>query len=211
MFFTVRASSLGQSNEDEDHFFRFLVVCQLESDWHWQQRYWQVLQMMAAPYVAYFVGILATAIVSLIVYVLMKLMVLISGSVAGRSRQPNPCFTKPQIFLLLCWVPSAVSLMSGESMINLKGLNLLFLFFFRTNTLTIFSAIILFGTLVIIGEWFSSWVSGITSWNSGWTMMILYKILSVHKSQRPAWTQDLNLPIRVMAFGIYIIIAMRSV
>jgi len=39
-------------------------------------------------------------------------------------------------------------------------------------------------------------------------MVLLYKRLTVTKTTRPKWTMDLNLPLRIIGFGIYIIIAM---
>jgi len=61
-----------------------------------------------------------------------------------------------------------------------------------TNTLTIYSAIILFATLVTIV----------------WTMFLLYKRLTMTKAELPKWTMDLSLPFRIIGFGFYIIIAM---
>ncbi|PPQ79522.1 hypothetical protein CVT25_003404 [Psilocybe cyanescens] len=129
MFFTVRASSQGLPNNDEDHFFRL----------------WG---MLAAPYLAYLVGILATAAVG----------------------AANPEHVSRNRRFFYCSVESLP----------------------LTNTLTVASAIILFTALVAVV----------------WTMVILYRRLSRSKQERSQWTMDLSLPIRIMGFGVYIIIAM---
>lgn len=63
-----------------------------------------------------------------------------------------------------------------------------------TNTLTTFSAIILLLTTVTIV----------------WTAVLIYKRLMITtvKAMRPKWTMDLNLPLRIIGFGFYTIIAM---
>lgn len=61
-----------------------------------------------------------------------------------------------------------------------------------TNTLTIFSASILLSTSVVVV----------------WTMVLLYKHLSVDKATRPKWTMDLSLPLRIIGFGIYTTVAL---
>jgi len=63
-----------------------------------------------------------------------------------------------------------------------------------TSTLTIFSAITLFSTLVFIV----------------WTVVILFRRwqLSRDRGFHLKWTVDLSLPIRIIAFGVYIIAAM---
>jgi len=61
-----------------------------------------------------------------------------------------------------------------------------------TDSLTLFSAIILFSTFIFIS----------------WTIVLIYKRLAVTKDARPKWTMDLSLPLRIITFGLYIIIAM---
>jgi len=61
-----------------------------------------------------------------------------------------------------------------------------------TNTLTVYSAIILLSTTVVVV----------------WTMALLYKHLSIDKAARPKWKMDLSLPVRIIVFGIYTTIAL---
>jgi len=63
-----------------------------------------------------------------------------------------------------------------------------------TNTITIFSAIVLMTATVLMG----------------WTVVLVYRrIMSARKhAPHPRWTVDLNFPFRIMVFGIYIIISM---
>jgi hypothetical protein len=129
MFFTIRAAFFGEEYHNADHFIRLWV-------------------MLASPYVAFFICVLATATVG----------------------AANPLNVSRNRRFFYCSVESSP----------------------LTNTLTLFSAIILLTTLVVIV----------------WTMVLLYKRLTVTKTTRPKWTMDLNLPLRIIGFGIYIIIAM---
>lgn len=87
------------------------------------------------------------------------------------------------------------------------------IFFTRTDSLTLFSAIILFSTFIFISEYLEpSDISVLLAEvSSGWTIVLIYKRLAVTKDARPKWTMDLSLPLRIITFGLYIIIAMRLV
>jgi len=61
-----------------------------------------------------------------------------------------------------------------------------------TNTLTIFSAVVLFATLVF----------------EAWTVVILVKQWNVQKGSTMRRSLELSLPIRILAFGFYITIAL---
>ncbi|KAF8913731.1 hypothetical protein CPB84DRAFT_1832627 [Gymnopilus junonius] len=61
-----------------------------------------------------------------------------------------------------------------------------------TDSLSVFSAIILFSTFIFIT----------------WTAVLIYKRLMVTKDALPKWTMDLSLPLRIIAFGLYTITAM---
>ncbi|KAF8192428.1 hypothetical protein BJ912DRAFT_1094781 [Pholiota molesta] len=63
-----------------------------------------------------------------------------------------------------------------------------------TDTLTIFSAVVLLTATVLIG----------------WTVLLLGRriLLARKHAPRPRWTVDLNFPFRIMGFGIYVIISL---
>ncbi|KAF8165091.1 hypothetical protein B0H34DRAFT_222492 [Crassisporium funariophilum] len=131
MFLTIRAAFFGKECLDENHIGRLWM-------------------MLVAPYVAFFVSILATAIIGAA-----------DPSHVSRSRRFFYC--------------------------SVESLPL-------TNTITIFAAIMLFATLVIIV----------------WTVVILYKQWKSLREtgSRLQWSMDLSLPLRILGFGIYIIVAM---
>ncbi|KIM45952.1 hypothetical protein M413DRAFT_298403 [Hebeloma cylindrosporum] len=130
MFITIRATFYGADDYDRDHVIRLWA-------------------MLIAPYVAFFISVLATAI--------------IGAANPGRISRSRRFF--------YCSVES-------DSL---------------TNTLTIFSAITLFSTLVLIV----------------WTVVLLFRRWQLSKrGSYLKWTVDLSLPLRIIAFGIYIIAAM---
>jgi hypothetical protein len=63
-----------------------------------------------------------------------------------------------------------------------------------TNTISVLSALVLFATLVLIA----------------WTSILLIRRMKFARRHaiRARWTLDLNFPIRIMAFGTYVIIAL---
>ncbi|KAF9481978.1 hypothetical protein BDN70DRAFT_830008 [Pholiota conissans] len=63
-----------------------------------------------------------------------------------------------------------------------------------TNTLTIFSAVVLFTACIFMV----------------WTVVLLYRRIMLAKKHglRPRWTVDLNFPVRILLFGVYVIIAL---
>jgi len=63
-----------------------------------------------------------------------------------------------------------------------------------TNTLSAFSALVLFTTLVFIS----------------WTSLLLFRRIKMARRHavRTRWSLDLNFPVRIMAFGIYVVIAL---
>ncbi|KJA24639.1 hypothetical protein HYPSUDRAFT_162012 [Hypholoma sublateritium FD-334 SS-4] len=62
-----------------------------------------------------------------------------------------------------------------------------------TNTITTFSAVVLMATLILMA----------------YTLSLLYRRIRLARSHasRPRWTLDLNFPVRIMVFGLYVIVA----
>ncbi|KAF9569427.1 hypothetical protein CPC08DRAFT_701915 [Agrocybe pediades] len=134
MFFTIRAAYNGEEYYKVDHFFRTWIL-------------------LSAPYVAYFVAVVATATVGAM-----------DPSRVSRNRR-----------FLYCSVENLA----------------------LTDTLTIYSAIILFATFVMMV----------------WIMVLLYKRLQSMKAlpvhlRSNARKLDLSFPLRILTFGFYIVIAM---
>jgi len=131
MFFNIRAAFFGEEYHGEEHFLRSWV-------------------MLASPYVAFLICVLATATVG----------------------AANPLHVSRNRRFFYCSVESSP----------------------LTNSLTTFSAVILLSTTVMIV----------------WTMVLIYKRLTIttRKGLRPKWTMDLNLPLRIITFGFYTIVAM---
>ncbi|KAF4619886.1 hypothetical protein D9613_005429 [Agrocybe pediades] len=134
MYFTIRAAYNGQEYREGDHFLRVWIL-------------------LSAPYIAYFIAILATASIGAM-----------DPTRVSRNRRFFYC--------------------------SLENLPL-------TNTLTIYSAIILFATFVM----------------SVWTMVLLYRRMMSLKAlpehlRSNASKLDLSFPLRIITFGFYIIIAM---
>ncbi|KAF5322209.1 hypothetical protein D9619_001083 [Psilocybe cf. subviscida] len=65
-----------------------------------------------------------------------------------------------------------------------------------TNTLSVLAALVLFATLVFIA----------------WTSVLLIRRIKLARqhAKRARWTLDLNFPFRIMAFGIYVVMSLRS-
>jgi len=62
-----------------------------------------------------------------------------------------------------------------------------------TNTITTFSAVVLMATFILMA----------------YTLSLLYRRIRLARrhAPRPRWTLDLNFPVRIMVFGLYVIIA----
>ncbi|KAF9468826.1 hypothetical protein BDZ94DRAFT_1303986 [Collybia nuda] len=132
MFLVVRASYYGREMLERDHVLRFWM-------------------MLISPYVAFFVAVLATAIIG-------------AGSPRHVSRNRR---------FFYCSVESLP----------------------LTNTLTVFAAIVLFATVFL----------------EAWAMVFLYKRYHALKNQgaKARSSLDLSMPIRILAFGFYLAIALR--
>ncbi|TFK43286.1 hypothetical protein BDQ12DRAFT_171976 [Crucibulum laeve] len=131
MFLVIRAAYQGEEYLDRDHVARLWT-------------------MLITPYVAFFIGVLVTAIVG--------------------ANDPSRVSRNRRFFY--CSVQSLP----------------------LTNTITIFAAIVLLATFVI----------------EVWTVLILYKRWTALRAGGSSlrWSMELNLPVRIMGFGFYIIIAM---
>ncbi|KAF4619541.1 hypothetical protein D9613_005428 [Agrocybe pediades] len=168
MFFTIRAAYNGEEYYKVDHFFRTWIL-------------------LSAPYVAYFVAVVATATVRDLPCTRPHPNV---PPMLGWSHGSIPCLAKQALSLLFCRKSSIV----GTPLFIRRKTHLEF---DRTDTLTIYSAIILFATFVMMV----------------WTMVLLYKRLLSMKAlpvhlRSNARKLDLSFPLRILTFGFYIIIAM---